>query len=109
MRVGAQGFVQATFLTGYEGTRKVYDAYRIGWREAGRGQDVPINRFAYAALVYVGESESRAHAGAEKLLWYLTANKVPRHFAAPPGYAGVPAAVAMMKAAGGKNHVVHPG
>ena len=36
-RVGAQGFVQATFLTGYDGTRRVYDSYRRGWREAGRG------------------------------------------------------------------------
>jgi len=100
-RVGAHGFVQATFLTGYDGTRAIYESYRRGWREAGRGSAVPIDRLAYAALVYVGASESRAHAGAEKLLWYLTANKVPRHFAAPPGYAGVPAAVAMMKAAGG--------
>ena len=87
MRVGAQGFVQATFLTGYDGTRKVYDAYRRGWREAGRGQDVPIDRFAYAALVYVGESEAEAHAGAEKIMWYIRANKVPQHFSFPPGYA----------------------
>ncbi|HZT51998.1 MAG TPA: LLM class flavin-dependent oxidoreductase, partial [Stellaceae bacterium] len=93
------GFVQATFLTGYDGTKAVYEAYRRGWREAGRGKDVPIDRLAYAALVYVGDTEAKGLAGAEKLLWYLTANKVPRHFAAPPGYAGVPAAVAMMKAA----------
>jgi alkanesulfonate monooxygenase SsuD/methylene tetrahydromethanopterin reductase-like flavin-dependent oxidoreductase (luciferase family) len=98
-RVGAHGFVQATFLTGYDGTKAVYDSYRRGWREAGRGKDVPIDRLAYAALVYVGDTEAKGIAGAEKLLWYLTANKVPRHFATPPGYAGVPAAVAMMKAA----------
>jgi alkanesulfonate monooxygenase SsuD/methylene tetrahydromethanopterin reductase-like flavin-dependent oxidoreductase (luciferase family) len=97
--VGAHGFVQATFLTGYDGTKAVYDSYRRGWRDAGRGKDVPIDRLAYAALVYVGDTEAKALAGAEKLLWYLTANKVPRHFATPPGYAGVPAAVAMMKAA----------
>ena len=35
-RVGARGFVQATFLTGFDGTRAIYDAYRRGWREAGR-------------------------------------------------------------------------
>jgi len=98
-RVGSHGFVQATFLTGYDGTKAVYESYRRGWREAGRGKDVPIDRLAYAALVYVGDSEAEGLAGAEKLLWYLTANKVPRHFATPPGYAGVPAAVAMMKAA----------
>ncbi len=93
--------MQATFLTGYDGTRAIYESYRRGWREAGRGRDVPIDRLAYAALVYVGDSAAKARAGAEKLLWYLTANKVPRHFAAPPGYAGVPATVAMMKAAAG--------
>ena len=41
-RVGAHGFVQATFLTGFDGTRAIYDAYRSGWREAGRGNDVPV-------------------------------------------------------------------
>ena len=60
-----------------------------GWREAGRGQDVPIDRLAYAALVYVGETEKEAHEGAEKLLWYVTANKVAPHFANPPGYVPV--------------------
>src|SRR5262249_60885997 len=75
-----RGYVQATFLTGYRGTPAIYDSYRKGWREAGRGHDVPINRLAYAALVYAGESEAEARSGAEKLLWYMTANKVPLHF-----------------------------
>ena len=30
--------------------------------------------------VYTGESEAEARAGAEKLLWYMTANKVPLHY-----------------------------
>jgi alkanesulfonate monooxygenase SsuD/methylene tetrahydromethanopterin reductase-like flavin-dependent oxidoreductase (luciferase family) len=98
-RVGAHGYVQAIFLTGYDGTRAAFQSYRRGWREAGRGRDVPIDRLAYAALVYVADNETKAHAGAEKLLWYLSANKVPLHFAAPPGYAGVAGSVAMMKAA----------
>ena len=58
-----------------------YDSYRRGWREAGRGNDVPLDRLAYAALVYVARQRSQgAHAGAEKLLWYLTANKVAAAF-----------------------------
>ena len=36
-RVGAHGYVQATFLTGFDGTRAIFDAYRRGWREAGHG------------------------------------------------------------------------
>ena len=49
-RVGARGYVQATFLTGYKGTPAIFESYRKGWREAGRGGDVPIDRLAYAAL-----------------------------------------------------------
>jgi alkanesulfonate monooxygenase SsuD/methylene tetrahydromethanopterin reductase-like flavin-dependent oxidoreductase (luciferase family) len=101
-RVGARGFVQATFLTGFEGTRAVFDSYRRGWRGAGRGADVPIHRLAYAALVYVAPDEAAAHAGAEKLLWYITSNKVPPHFANPPGYVPIEANLRMLR--GG----VHP-
>jgi alkanesulfonate monooxygenase SsuD/methylene tetrahydromethanopterin reductase-like flavin-dependent oxidoreductase (luciferase family) len=97
--VGRRGFIQATFLTGFDATRKVYDGYRKGWREAGRGNDVPIDRLAYAALIYVGDSEERARAGAEKLLWYVTANKVAPQFANPPGYIPVSAAVQMLRGA----------
>jgi alkanesulfonate monooxygenase SsuD/methylene tetrahydromethanopterin reductase-like flavin-dependent oxidoreductase (luciferase family) len=104
MRVGAQGFVQATFLTGYDGTRRVYDAYRRGWREAGRGQDVPVNRLAYAALVYVGDSEAQARAGAEKILWYIRANKVPQQFSFPPGYAPPQAFTRIMRGELGDQH-----
>ena len=60
-------------------------SYRSAWREAGRGDDVPNDRLAYAALVYTGETEAAAHAGAEKLLWYITSNKVPPHFAGSAG------------------------
>ncbi len=102
-QVGARGFVQATFLTGFDTTRRIFEAYRRGWREAGRANDVPIDRLAYAALVYVGDTESRAHAGAEKLLWYVTSNKVPPHFANPPGY--LPVAMNVQLARGGHNVV----
>ena len=97
--VGAKGFVQATFLTGFEATRKIFDSYRGAWRKVGRGNDVPNHRLAYAALVYVGETEKEAHEGAEKLLWYVTANKVAPQYANPPGYVPVAANVAMMRGA----------
>jgi alkanesulfonate monooxygenase SsuD/methylene tetrahydromethanopterin reductase-like flavin-dependent oxidoreductase (luciferase family) len=101
-QVGARGFTQATFLTGYAATRGIFDSYRRGWREAGRGDAVPVNRLAYAALVYTAGTEAAARAGAEKLLWYITANKVPPHFHSPPGYVAAPALVqGMRKAAAG--------
>lgn len=102
-QVGAHGYIQATFLTGFDTTKRIYDAYRRGWREAGRGQDVPIERLAYAALIYVGDTEAKARAGAEKLLWYVNANKVPLHFSNPPGY--VPVAMNMQLARGAHNVV----
>jgi alkanesulfonate monooxygenase SsuD/methylene tetrahydromethanopterin reductase-like flavin-dependent oxidoreductase (luciferase family) len=50
-RVGGRGFVQSTFLTGFRATPAVFAGYRRGWREAGKGNDVPIDRLAYAAFV----------------------------------------------------------
>ena len=98
-RVGARGYVQATFLTGYNGTPAIYNAYRAGWREAGRGQDIPVNRLAYACLLYAGDTEQQARAGAEKLLWYMTSNKVPPHFQYPPGYLPPAAQVNLIRGA----------
>jgi alkanesulfonate monooxygenase SsuD/methylene tetrahydromethanopterin reductase-like flavin-dependent oxidoreductase (luciferase family) len=102
-QVGAHGYIQATFLTGFDTTKRIYEAYRRGWREAGRGQDVPIDRLAYAALVYVSDTEARARAGADKLLWYVNSNKVPLHFSNPPGY--VPVAMNIQLARGAQNVV----
>jgi alkanesulfonate monooxygenase SsuD/methylene tetrahydromethanopterin reductase-like flavin-dependent oxidoreductase (luciferase family) len=96
-RVGARGFIQATFLTGFGGTKSIFDAYRRGWKEAGRTIEVPLDRLAYAALVYTAPSEAEAKAGAEKLLWYVTANKIPQHFSNPPGYVPVQANVQMLR------------
>jgi alkanesulfonate monooxygenase SsuD/methylene tetrahydromethanopterin reductase-like flavin-dependent oxidoreductase (luciferase family) len=98
-QVGAHGYVQATFLTGFDTTKRIFEAYRRGWREAGRGQNVPIDRLAYAALIYVGDTEAKAKAGAEKLLWYITANKVAPQFANPPGYVPVPMNIQLARGA----------
>jgi alkanesulfonate monooxygenase SsuD/methylene tetrahydromethanopterin reductase-like flavin-dependent oxidoreductase (luciferase family) len=102
-QVGAHGYIQATFLTGFDTTKRIYEGYRKGWRDAGRGHDVPIDRLAYAALIYVGDNEARARAGAEKLLWYVQANKVPPHFSNPPGY--VPVAMNVQLTRGAHNVV----
>jgi alkanesulfonate monooxygenase SsuD/methylene tetrahydromethanopterin reductase-like flavin-dependent oxidoreductase (luciferase family) len=96
-QVGGRGYVQATFLTGFEGTRTIYDGYRNGWRAAGLPGGVPVNRLAYAALIYTGETEAEALAGAEKLLWYVTANKVQPHFSNPPGYISAQANAQMQR------------
>jgi alkanesulfonate monooxygenase SsuD/methylene tetrahydromethanopterin reductase-like flavin-dependent oxidoreductase (luciferase family) len=50
-------------------------------------------------MVYTAPNEADARAGAEKLLWYITSNKVPPHIANPPGYVPVQANVAMLRGA----------
>lgn len=96
-KIGSKGFVQATFLSGSKGTKDVFESYRKGWREAGRGQDVPIDRLAYSPILYTAETREKALAGADKLLWYVRSNKVPPHYANPPGYFPVEANVQFMR------------
>src|SRR4029077_17598295 len=83
------------------------ESYRKGWRDAGRPGDVPINRLAYAALLYTGESQKEARAGAEKLLWYMTANKVPLHYCYPPGYVPTQVAAQILRGAAVDQHAAN--
>jgi alkanesulfonate monooxygenase SsuD/methylene tetrahydromethanopterin reductase-like flavin-dependent oxidoreductase (luciferase family) len=83
--IGEHGYVLATFLSGIENTKKIFDAYGEGWRRTHDGEPSP-DRLAYAALVFVGDTDEEGFAGAEKLMWYVSANKVPSHFSTPAGY-----------------------
>jgi alkanesulfonate monooxygenase SsuD/methylene tetrahydromethanopterin reductase-like flavin-dependent oxidoreductase (luciferase family) len=88
--VAERGYVVATFLTGFEVSKNIFDAYRA--TAAGLGRDTPPDRLAYAALLYTGETDEEGRAGARKLMWYIEANKVAPQFVAPPGYVPVDAA-----------------
>lgn len=89
-------YVVATFLTGRDKTRDIFAAYRK--RRVDQGHGLPDNdRTAYAALVYTGETDAAGRAGAEKLMWYITHNKVPPHFSNPPGYNSVDAVVNVLR------------
>ena len=83
--VARHGHVGAVFLAGYQNIRKIFDGYRQAYREA-HGRSAPLDRLAYCALVYVGETEVQAREGAEKLLWYLNTSKGAPQFSNPPGY-----------------------
>jgi alkanesulfonate monooxygenase SsuD/methylene tetrahydromethanopterin reductase-like flavin-dependent oxidoreductase (luciferase family) len=96
--VGERGYVVACFLTGFEGTKVVFDVYRARRAELGLPAP-PLDRFAYAALVYVGDTDEEGYAGARKLMWYLESNKVPPQFTSPPGYHPIAATVNAMKGA----------
>ena len=83
--VGERGDIVACFLTGFDGSKQVFDAYRARRAELGLPA-AGLDRFAYAALVYTGETDEEGYAGARKLMWYVEANKVPFQFTSPPGY-----------------------
>jgi alkanesulfonate monooxygenase SsuD/methylene tetrahydromethanopterin reductase-like flavin-dependent oxidoreductase (luciferase family) len=95
--VADEGHVAATFLTGFAGTKKIFDTYRA--RRAQNGRDTGLDRLAYAALTYVGETDEAGYAGAKKLLWYFDANKVSPQFKNPPGYSSIPTSVELLRGA----------
>jgi alkanesulfonate monooxygenase SsuD/methylene tetrahydromethanopterin reductase-like flavin-dependent oxidoreductase (luciferase family) len=94
--VGERGYIVACFLTGFEGTKSVFDSYRERRAEL-KLPTAALDRFAYAALVYVGQTDEEGYAGARKLMWYLESNKVPPQFTSPPGYHPTASAVNAMK------------
>ena len=95
-QVAQRKHVGAVFLAGYPKIRNIFDGYREGYLEA-HGSEPSLDRLAYAALLYVGDSEKDAKAGAEKLLWYMTSNKVAPQFNNPPGYHPPPVAANIMR------------
>jgi alkanesulfonate monooxygenase SsuD/methylene tetrahydromethanopterin reductase-like flavin-dependent oxidoreductase (luciferase family) len=96
-KIAQHGYVVATFLTGFAQTKAIFDAYRA--ERAARAQSTALDRLAYAALVYVADTDEEGYAGARKLMWYFQANKVPPQFSNPPGYASTKAAVGFMRGA----------
>jgi alkanesulfonate monooxygenase SsuD/methylene tetrahydromethanopterin reductase-like flavin-dependent oxidoreductase (luciferase family) len=78
-------YVLATFLTGYAGTKKVFQGYRDRVEQLGRPAPAD-DRFAYAALVYTGRTDAEGLEGAREVMHYISHNKVPFHFQQPAGY-----------------------
>jgi alkanesulfonate monooxygenase SsuD/methylene tetrahydromethanopterin reductase-like flavin-dependent oxidoreductase (luciferase family) len=97
-RTAELGHTCAVFLTGYDGTKTIFNRYRA--KRAELGLPMLEERLAYAALIYVGDTDEAGFAGARKLMWYMTANKVPPQYRNPPGYASPASSVAQMR--GGK-------
>ena len=95
-QVAQRRHVGGVFLAGYPKIRSIFNGYRKGYLDA-HGSDAPIDRLAYCALIHVGKTEKEGLEGAEKLLWYMSSNKVPPQFANPPGYHAPAMAAAMMR------------
>ncbi|HIN35191.1 MAG TPA: LLM class flavin-dependent oxidoreductase [Dehalococcoidia bacterium] len=95
-QVAKRGHIGAVFLAGYPRIRSIFDGYREGYLDS-HGKEMPIDRLAYCALISVGETEQEGLDVAEKLLWYMTSNKVPSQYSNPPGYHSTAMAATMMR------------
>jgi hypothetical protein len=62
--------VHVLVLRGPEGTRRAYEAHRKARAEAGLPK-VTTDHFAYAAFVYVGDTDEEGLRVGSKLLWFL--------------------------------------
>lgn len=83
--IARKGFTFASFLQPHDRVRALFDMYRSGCAE---GPEVANARLGFMPLVFVGDSEAEARAGAEKLAWFLHSKTEPQ-FRNPPGYVSV--------------------
>ncbi len=86
--VGRRGMTHVLVLRGVEGTRRAYAAHRQARAEAGL-PPVTTDNFAYAAFVYVGDTEEEGRRVGSKLLWFLNTSlkSAPQHSRFMPGVA----------------------
>ncbi|HET7343067.1 MAG TPA: LLM class flavin-dependent oxidoreductase [Methylomirabilota bacterium] len=68
--VGRRGLVHVLILRGPDGTRRAFAAHRRARAEAGLPK-VTTDNFAYAAFVYVGDTDEEGLRVGSKLLWFL--------------------------------------
>ncbi|MBV9826480.1 MAG: LLM class flavin-dependent oxidoreductase [Alphaproteobacteria bacterium] len=67
---GRRGYVNALVLRGPEASKRAFDAYRNARSEIGLPAP-GTDRFAYAALCYVGDTDKEGVEIGSKLLWFL--------------------------------------
>jgi alkanesulfonate monooxygenase SsuD/methylene tetrahydromethanopterin reductase-like flavin-dependent oxidoreductase (luciferase family) len=97
--IGERGYVLGTFLGGHAATAALHQEYRAAWQRAGRQGEVPLDRFAYLALIGIATNKAEAMRRAEKVISYVrTTGQVAEPFRNPPGYAPVEANMAMLRA-----------
>ncbi len=68
--IGQRGMVNVLVLRGEEGTKRAWAAYRQAREEAGLPK-VTTDHFAYAAMVYVGDTHEEGVRVGSQLLWIL--------------------------------------
>jgi alkanesulfonate monooxygenase SsuD/methylene tetrahydromethanopterin reductase-like flavin-dependent oxidoreductase (luciferase family) len=95
--LGERGYVMAILGSGYN-TRMLFDAYREGYASKRNGAMPPPDRFAYLALLAIGNNEAEARRRGELVAGYLrTGGNVYAPFKNPPGYLSVDDNVRLMR------------
>src|SRR5580700_2581972 len=84
--LGRRGMVNALVLRGMDGTKRAWAAYR----QARVAADLPapgLDRFAYTAFVYVGDTDEEGINVGSKLLWFLNTSlkQAPQYSKFLPG------------------------
>jgi alkanesulfonate monooxygenase SsuD/methylene tetrahydromethanopterin reductase-like flavin-dependent oxidoreductase (luciferase family) len=100
-QVAEKGYVVGMLNTGYRRTPAILEAYR---RRAGElGRSAGTDRFAYMAMVGVGDSKEEGYRRADQILDYVrTSGIVASQFTNPPGYAPLETAVELLKQGGSR-------
>ena len=98
-QVAEHGYVIATLNTGYTRTPALFDAYRQKARAVGKSD--AADRFAYLALIGVGDTKEEGYRLAHQVADYsrTTPRAVTEHFS-PPGYNPLPVHAKMLRADG---------
>jgi alkanesulfonate monooxygenase SsuD/methylene tetrahydromethanopterin reductase-like flavin-dependent oxidoreductase (luciferase family) len=68
--LGRRGYINALVLRGPEASKRAFDSYRKARQEAGLSAP-GTDKFAYAALCYVGDTDEEGIEVGSKLLWFL--------------------------------------
>jgi alkanesulfonate monooxygenase SsuD/methylene tetrahydromethanopterin reductase-like flavin-dependent oxidoreductase (luciferase family) len=84
--LGRRGMVNALVLRGMDGTKRAWAAYRQA--RVAAGLPAPgLDRFAYTAFVYVGDTDEEGINVGSKLLWFLNTSlkQAPQYSKFLPG------------------------
>jgi len=84
--LGRRGMVNSVVLRGIDGTKRAWTAYREARTEAGLPEPA-LDRFAYCAFVYVGDTDEEGVEVGSKLLWFLNTSlkQAPQYSKFLPG------------------------
>lgn len=96
--IGTRGYVMGSFMGGTLETIKLHKAYSEGYRAAGHGSEVPVDRFAYLAICATASTQAEGRRRANAIADYIRTNaQVADPYNKPPGYFAVDASIRSLR------------